>query len=56
MRFTGQVTEIIGSRLSIEKVEETVKNQTAKDDKETASDNETVDDVCLTIPDFWMMG
>ena len=40
--------------LSIEKVEETVKNQTAKD-KEIAVDNETVDDVCLTIPGFRTM-
>ena len=39
---------------SIEKVEETVKNQTARD-KETAADNETVDGFCLTMPDFWMM-
>ena len=39
---------------SIEKVEETVKNQTAKD-KETAEDNETVDGFCLTMPDFRMM-
>ena len=40
--------------LSIEKVEETVKNEVVKD-KEIAADNETVDDVCLTIPDFRMM-
>ena len=31
-----------------------VKNQTAKD-KEIAADNEMVNYVCLTIPDFWMM-
>ena len=47
--------------LSIEKVEEMVKNEMAKD-KEigyVAKDNETRDetaaDVCLTIPDFWTM-
>ena len=40
--------------LSIEKVEEMVKNKTAKD-KEIATDNEMADDVCLTIPDFLMM-
>ena len=31
-----------------------VKNKTAKD-KEIAADNETADDICLTIPDFQMM-
>ena len=36
--------------LSIEKVEETVKNETAKD-KEIAR----VDGICLTIPDFRTM-
>ena len=40
--------------LSIEKVEETVKNETAKDN-EIAVDNEMADDVCLTIPDFQTM-
>ena len=34
---------------STERVEETVKNGTAKD-KEIATDNEMADDICLTIP------
>ena len=40
--------------LNIEKVEETYNNETEKD-REIAANNETVDDVCLTIPDFWTM-
>ena len=41
--------------LSIEKVEETVKNKMAKDKKIAADNDLMADDICLTIPDFWTM-
>ena len=57
--FSSKKRDLLGKlqkllALSIERVEETVKNETVKNetakDKEIATDNETANDVCLTIP------